>query len=232
MFETKDFFANLDNFEYKEIFSDIESLWDVLPKINSFIETQLQNEDFSKKNEKYENCSIDKNVLICKDVKIEHGASILGPAIIGEGSEIRQGAYIRGNVIIGKNCVIGHASEVKNSIVMNNSNVPHLNYVGDSIIGENVNIGAGIILANFKAGAKDETVFVKNKNKKINTGLRKFGAIIGDNTNIGCNSVLNPGTMIEKNVLIYPLSLISGYIKSNSVIKNIPNLQNKIEGNK
>lgn len=164
------------------------------------------------------------NVLIGEGSIIEAGAYIKGPAIIGRNVTIRTGAYIRENVIIGDNCLIGHASELKHSIVLNNSKTPHFNYVGNSIIGNNVNLGAGAICSNLKYLPYGGDIEVKLGNNKISTGARYFGCLIGDNTKIGCNVVIYPGTLIGKGVITYSSISLRGTIADNSLVKDTNNI--------
>ena len=158
------------------------------------------------------------NVWISKSAKIHKNAEICGPAIIGPNTELRIGAYIRGNVIIGENCVIGNSCEIKNSIIFNNAQVPHFNYIGDSILGYKAHTGAGAITSNVKSDKTLVKVFCCGE--VIETGLKKFGAMIGDCAEIGCNSVLNPGTIIGRNSNVYPLSSVRGYVPPNSIFKS------------
>jgi NDP-sugar pyrophosphorylase family protein len=156
-------------------------------------------------------------ISIGKGTVIEPGAYIIGPCVIGENCVVRHGAYIRGNLLAGNGCVIGHDTEVKNSIFLDKAHAPHFSYIGDSILGSGVNMGAGSICSNLKLDNKN--VFVYYKGERIDTGMRKFGAIIGDNTRIGCNVVLNPGTILGKHVLCHPNLTVGGYITPNSLIK-------------
>lgn len=160
---------------------------------------------------------IDDNVWVCNNVTIDKFSTIIGPCIIDEGTVIRPGAYIRGNVIIGKDCVIGNASEIKNSIIFDSCQIPHFNYVGDSIIGYKAHLGAGVIISNLKNDKSNITI---KDEVVIDTGLRKFGAIIGDNVDIGCNSVLFPGTIVGFNTSVYPLVRLRGIIEENSIVKD------------
>lgn len=153
-------------------------------------------------------------IWVHKSVKLTHGARFQAPCIIDESSEIRHCAYIRGGVIIGKGCVIGNSTELKNCILFDSVQVPHFNYIGDSILGYCAHLGAGAITSNIKC---DKTPVYVNG---INTGLRKLGAIVGDYAEIGCNSVLNPGTVIGKNTTVYPLSCVRGVIPADSIFKN------------
>ena len=169
--------------------------------------------------------NIKGDIAIAKSAKIHPSAVINGPAIIGLDTEIRPNAFIRGSVIIGSNCVIGNSCEFKNVIIFNNAQIPHFNYVGDSIIGYQSHLSAGVITSNLKS---DKTnINIKINDEIINTNLRKMGAIVGDNVEVGCNSVLNPGTIIGKNTSIYPLSSVRGYISENSIYKDKDNVVQK-----
>jgi len=157
-----------------------------------------------------------ERVSIGKNTRIEPGAYIQGPCLIGEGSVIRHGAYLRGNVITGKRCIIGHDTEIKHSILLNDVSAAHFAYIGDSILGNGVNLGAGVKCANYRLDQK--FVPVHALGKKIDSGLKKFGAIIGDHSQIGCNSVLNPGTLVGMRSICYPLLSIMGYIPPDSKV--------------
>ena len=157
------------------------------------------------------------DIWVAKDATVFPSAYIAGPAIIGHKTEVRHGAYIRGKALVGNNCVVGNSTELKNVIIFDNVQVPHYNYVGDSILGYRSHMGAGSITSNVKS---DKTnVCVNLKNKKIETGLKKFGAMLGDFVEVGCNSVLNPGTVIGRNSNIYPLSSVRGVVPENSIFK-------------
>ena len=186
--------------------------WEALPKISEFIielGNKLDKEIYELRGE---------NNWIAKTANIYPTAFIKGPAIIGENAEIRHCAFIRGNAIVGNNVVVGNSTELKNVILFNNVQVPHYNYVGDSILGYKAHMGAGSITSNVKSDKK--LVIVKDDNEKIETGLKKFGAMIGDNVEVGCGSVLNPGSVIGKNTNIYPLSSVRGVVPANSIYKN------------
>ncbi len=170
--------------------------WEILPHINNIIIT------IGKSLSKDEYKEISPNIWIHNTVEIYPTDCILSPTIIGANTKVRHSAYIRGNVIIGNNCVIGNSVEIKNSIIFDNSQIPHFNYVGDSILGYKTHLGAGVILSNQRLDKK--SIFINS----INTNLTKVGAFIGDNSEIGCNSVINPGTILNKNTIIYPLSSI------------------------
>lgn len=195
-----------------DLFSDIEYPFEALPKIKDFI-IELQ-----KRLDKNEFNEISKGVFVHKTAVIAPSASITAPCIIDAGSHVRHCAYIRGNAIVGKNCVVGNSCELKNVVIFDNVQVPHYNYVGDSVLGYRSHMGAGSITSNVKS---DKTlVEVKCSDGKIKTGLKKMGAVIGDCVEIGCNSVLNPGTVIGRNTNVYPLSMVRGYIAENSIYKN------------
>ena len=170
---------------------------------------------------------ISENVWVAKSAKIFSSAYISSPCIIDEHSEVRHCAFIRGSAIIGKNCVVGNSTEVKNSIILDNVQIPHYNYIGDSILGYHSHLGAGAITSNVKSDKS--LVSVRTENGTLETGLRKFGAMIGDFTEIGCNSVLCPGTVIGKNCTVYPLSLVRGCIEENSIFKAPDNIVRKSE---
>ena len=159
-----------------------------------------------------------ENIWIAKSAKIFPTAYIKGPAIIGENAEIRHCAFIRGNAIVGNNPVVGNSTELKNVILFNNVQVPHYNYVGDSILGYKAHMGAGSITSNVKSDKK--LIIVKNGTETIETGLKKFGAMLGDNVEVGCGRVLNPGSVIGANTNIYPLSSVRGVVPANSIYKN------------
>ena len=206
---------NLFNFDETiaaDIFTDIDFPWEVLPKIKDFITglgESLSPDDYDKKGD---------NVWIAKSAAIAPTATINGPCIIGKDTEVRPGAFIRGNAIVGEKCVVGNSTELKNVILFNNVQVPHYNYVGDSILGYKSHMGAGSITSNVKS---DKTlVVVKGKDEQIETGLKKFGAMLGDYVEVGCNSVLNPGTVIGRHCNIYPLSSVRGVIPENHIFKN------------
>lgn len=206
--------SNLYNLEETiagKLFEGAEYPWELLPKISSFI-LELGK---SLPKDRYE--QIQENVWAAKSAKIAPTACINGPAIIDEEAEIRHCAFIRGNAIVGKGAVVGNSTELKNVILFNKVQVPHYNYVGDSILGFKSHMGAGSITSNVKS---DKTlVVVKDGEEKIETGLKKFGAMLGDNVEVGCNSVLNPGTVIGRNTNVYPTSMVRGCIPAGSIYK-------------
>lgn len=200
----------LEELDAREIFEGVKYPWEVLPKIKDFILEYAKTlpEDFEQ---------IDDMVWVGKGTTIEKSALIKGPAIIGYDCEIRHSAFIRGNVIIGNGAVVGNSSEIKNSILFNKAQVPHYNYVGDSILGYKAHLGAGAITSNLKSNGT--AVKIKNCEEVIETGLRKIGAIAGDLCEVGCNSVLNPGTVIGKESIVYPLCSVRGCVPANSILK-------------
>lgn len=203
---------NLEETIAKNLLEKYVYPWEVLPHIEEFI-IELGNKlDSSKYNK------VEENIWIAKTAKVAKTAYINGPAIIGENTEIRHCAFIRGKVIIGNNVVVGNSTELKNAILFNNVQVPHYNYVGDSILGYKAHMGAGSILSNVRSDKK--LVIIKNGNEKIETGIKKIGAMLGDEVEVGCGSVLNPGTVIGKKTNIYPLSSVRGVIPKSSIYKN------------
>ena len=192
--------------------------YEVLPNIKNII-LEIGN----NLNSEYE--KINDNIWVSKTVNIPKTAVINGPCIIDHNAEIRNCAYIRGNVIIGKNSVLGNSCEIKNSILYDNVQVPHFNYVGDSILGNYSHMGAGSITSNIKS---DKTNVTIKGNENIDTKLRKVGAFLGDYVEIGCNSVLNPGTIIGCNTIIYPLTMVRGVIDGNKIVKNNNEIVDKL----
>ncbi|MDE5938464.1 MAG: UDP-N-acetylglucosamine pyrophosphorylase [Lachnospiraceae bacterium] len=195
----------------KEVFTGLTYPWEVLSKIKDFIISLGE----TLPEEKYERR--EGNIWVARNAKVFPSAYIGGPAIIDEEAEIRHCAFIRGSAIVGKGAVVGNSTELKNVILFNKVQVPHYNYVGDSILGYKAHMGAGSITSNVKS---DKTlVVVKAGEETFETGLKKFGAMLGDQVEVGCNSVLNPGTVIGKNTNIYPTSMVRGLIPANSIYK-------------
>ena len=212
---------NLEETIAKDLLETATYPWEVLPKISEFIiklGNTLDENVYDKKGE---------NIWIAKSAKVAPTAYINGPAIIGEEAEIRHCAFIRGNAIVGNGAVVGNSTELKNVILFNKVQVPHYNYVGDSILGFKSHMGAGSITSNVKSDKK--LVIVKNGEERIETGLRKFGAMVGDNVEVGCGSILNPGTVVGRNTNIYPLSSVRGVVKENSIYKNKNEIVEKID---
>lgn len=194
-----------------DLFEGAQYPWEVLPKISAFIlelGEKLDPEEYEKRGD---------NVWIARSAKVAPTAFINGPAIIGKEAEVRHCAFIRGNAIVGEGAVVGNSTELKNVVLFNKVQVPHYNYVGDSILGYRAHMGAGSITSNVKS---DKTlVVVKDGKEEIPTGLKKFGAMLGDCVEVGCNSVLNPGTVVGKNAQIYPVSCVRGVIPESSIYK-------------
>lgn len=203
--------VDLDKTIAKEIFSDVTYPWEVLPLIHDFViklGNTLSEDIFEKKGE---------DIWIAKSATIAETASITGPCIIDEGATLRPGAFVRGNVIVGKKTTVGNSTELKNVILFDEVEVPHYNYVGDSVLGYKAHMGAGAITSNVK---NDKTnVVVKAGETKIETGLRKFGAILGDWVQVGCNCVLNPGSVIGAKTNIYPLNSVRGFVPGEMIYK-------------
>ena len=196
----------------KDLFEGVTYPWEVLPKISSFIlelGASLPEEEYEKRGE---------NVWVARSAKVAPTAFIGGPAIIGKDAEVRHCAFIRGNAIVGEGAVVGNSTELKNVILFNKVQVPHYNYVGDSILGYKAHMGAGSITSNVKS---DKTlVVVRDGKEEIATGRKKFGAMLGNNVEVGCNSVLNPGTVICPESNVYPLSAVRGVVPAHSIYKN------------
>lgn len=203
---------SLDETIAKELLLKFTYPWEVLPHIEEFIINlgkSLPKDEYIEKAE---------NVWIHKTAKVYESAYIAGPAIICKDAEVRHCAFIRGKAIVGEGAVVGNSTELKNVILFNKVQVPHYNYVGDSILGYKSHLGAGAITSNVKSDKK--LVVIKYKNDMIETGLKKVGAMVGDNVEVGCGSVLNPGTVVGKSTNIYPLSSVRGVIPENSIYKN------------
>ena len=193
--------------------------WQVLPEIGKFIlelGATLPEEEYDK---------VADNVWIAKSAEVFPSAYINGPAIIGKNATVRHCAFIRGNAIVGEGAVVGNSTELKNVILFDGVQVPHYNYVGDSILGHKSHMGAGSITSNVKSDKS--LVTISADGEKIETGLKKMGAILGDNVEVGCNSVLNPGTVIGKESNVYPLSMVRGYVPQRSIYKKKGDIVNK-----
>lgn len=206
--------VNLFDFEKtiaKELFLRKEYPWELLPLISDYIMELGATLDLEKFNK------IGDNIWVAKSAKVAPTASLNGPLIIDEEAEIRHCAFIRGNAIVGKGAVVGNSTELKNCILFDCVQAPHYNYVGDSIYGFKAHTGAGVIASNLKADKS--LVTVNFRGEKVPTGVKKFGAMIGDFGDIGCNSVLNPGTIIGRGTNVYPLSFVRSYVESDSIYK-------------
>lgn len=203
---------NLKETLVAELFEGKTYPWEVLPEIGDFI-VKLGN---TLDPEEYEHREGD--IWVAKTAKVAPTACINGPVIIGKDAEVRHCAFIRGKAIIGEGAVVGNSTELKNAVLFNKVQVPHYNYVGDAVLGYKSHMGAGSICSNVKSDK--ELVVVKDGEEKVETGLKKFGAMLGDNVEVGCGSVLNPGTVIGRNTNIYPLSSVRGCVPADSIYKS------------
>lgn len=211
---------NLERTIAKDLFEGLTYPWEALPLIGDFIiklGDSLDPEIYEKRGE---------NIWIAKSAKVFDSVYLNGPLIIDENAEVRQCAFIRGNAIIGKGATVGNSTELKNSILFDEVQTPHFNYIGDSILGYKSHTGAGAITSNLKSDKSLVTVLLDGE--KVETGVKKFGAMLGDNVEVGCNSVLNPGTVIGKNTNVYPLSFVRGYVAENSIYKRLGEIAEKI----
>jgi len=208
-------FLGLTHTEHRVIFENVESVWEALPKIAAYLKFRLKPAINGKLVGKP---FVSNTVFVGKGTIIEHGAMIKGPAWIGENCEIRNGCYIRENVIIGNGVIAGNSCEFKNCLIFDEAQIPHFNYVGDSILGYKAHLGAGVILSNVKLDKTEITVTTPD-GKNVATGLKKFGAVIGDHAEIGCNSVISPGSLIGKNSIIYPGTQWRGVLSDDQIAK-------------
>ena len=208
-----------DTFYLTEFFARHEYPWEMLPGIGELAAKLIENppKGFSL---------LAPGILVGEGVTIHESAVLQAPVILGEGCTVRPGAYLRGNVIAGKGCVIGNSTEVKNAILLDFAQVPHYNYVGDSILGNRAHMGAGAVCSNLKADGLP--VIVRGK-MEYKTGLRKFGAILGDRADIGCGCVLKPGTVIGRNTSVYPLTSVRGVVPANCIVKGASNIVEREE---
>ena len=249
MFKPADLF-DLSQTQHTALFDGCEFAWDALKRLKEYLEKfpNLGPTGFRKllfalnmtgapllypaASDRGHRAWVGRQVLIGEGTVIEDGVTIKGPAIIGKNCEIRHGAYIRENVIIGDNCVVGNSCELKHAVLFNGCQVPHFNYVGDSILGHKAHLGAGVILSNVKSLTGNVTV--ESEGRKLDTGLRKFGALLGDHAEIGCNAVLNPGSVIGRRSVIYPLTNWRGVLPADMIAKNraaievIPRLKSSV----
>jgi NDP-sugar pyrophosphorylase family protein len=209
-----DEYLDLNHTEHRMLFENAPNVWDALKQITSYLQFRLkpaiQGRSVGKP-------FISGAVFIGKGTVVEQGAMIKGPAWIGEGCEIRNGCYIRENVIVGSGCILGNSCEFKNSIIFDEAQVPHFNYVGDSIIGYRGHLGAGVILSNVKLDHSEITI--PGADHPVPTGLKKFGAVIGDRAEIGCNSVINPGSLIGRDSVLYPGTIWRGVVPAGTIVK-------------
>ena len=204
-----------------DIFEGLTYPWEAIPEISGFIlklGSELPEDEYDR---------IGEDIWVAKSAKVAPSAYLHGPLIICPKAEIRHCAFIRGSAIIGSGCVIGNSTELKNCIIFDGAQVPHYNYIGDSILGYKAHLGAGAITSNLKSDRSPVTV--KLDDGRLATGLKKFGAVVGDNVEIGCNSVLNPGSVIGRNATIYPLSMVRGFVPENCIYKKQGELAEKSE---
>lgn len=202
---------NLEETIAKDLFEGAVYPWEVLPKISDFIKklgATLSEEEYEKRGE---------DIWIAKSATVAPTAYIHGPAIIGKEAEVRHCAFIRGNAIVGEGAVVGNSTELKNVVLFNKVQVPHYNYVGDSVLGYKAHMGAGSITSNVKSDKK--LVVVKTAEGNLETGLKKFGAMLGDEVEVGCGTVLNPGSVVGRRTNIYPLSSVRGFVPQESIYK-------------
>ncbi|HUB87574.1 MAG TPA: DapH/DapD/GlmU-related protein [Verrucomicrobiae bacterium] len=214
MFKPADLF-DLAQTEHAAVFDGCEFAWDALKKIEAHITANLKPE---LRNQCEGRAYIGEKVFIGEGTVLEDGVMIKGPAIIGKNCRIRHNAYLRENVIIGDGCVVGNSTEIKNSLLFNGAQAPHFNYVGDSILGCKAHLGAGVKISNFKL--LPGNIFIELDGQPFDTGLRKFGALLGDGAEVGCNAVLNPGSILGRGAVIYPNVFWRGILPANMIAKN------------
>lgn len=209
--KNQDMFSDLSATLAKELFLETIYPWEVLPRIRAFVQSLGR----SLSPDEYDHPAED--VWIHRSAKLYPNIYIEGPTVVGAETEVRPGAFLRGSVLVGEGCVVGNSTELKNCILFDKVQVPHYNYVGDSILGSYSHMGAGVICSNVKS---DKTlVVVRGAGTAIETGLKKFGAILGDHVEVGCNSVLNPGTVLEPYASVYPLSRVRGVVPAGHIYK-------------
>ena len=214
MFRPKSY-LNLNESEHQGLFSDCRYVWDALKRLPDYFQRWKDfNNCATLKGESY----IEENVDIGEGTIVEHGAVILGPVVIGKNCLIRSGAYIRDHSVIGNNCIIGKSVELKYAILFNGCQVPHFNYVGDSVLGHKVHLGAGVKISNYKL--MPSTIKIDYEGERIDTGLLKFGAVLADHSEVGCNTVLNPGSLIGRRSVVYPNVFWRGVLDQDQIVKN------------
>lgn len=214
MFKPADLF-DLAQTEHAAVFDGCNFAWEALRKIEAYLSGRVQP---ALRNKCEGVAFIGDKVFIGEGTVVEDGVMIKGPAIIGRNCQIRHNAYLRENVIVGDGCLVGNSCELKNALLFNGCQVPHFNYVGDSILGHLAHLGAGVVLSNFKSLGRNITVQVDGA--PLDTGLRKFGALVGDGCDIGCNAVLNPGSIIGRGAVVYPNVNWRGHLPANMIAKN------------
>lgn len=219
MFEPAEY-LNLEQTPHAKLFENQKQVWDALKQIASYLQFRLKPAVLG---ELLGKPFISNQVYIGSGTIVEQGAVLKGPAWIGENCHVRSGCYVRENVIVGDGVVMGNSCEFKNSIIFNEAQVPHFNYVGDSILGHKAHLGAGVILSNVKLDHSE--IMVTSEGERISTGLTKFGAIVGDRTEIGCNAVINPGAVIGRDCIIYPMTNLRGVLPSGTIARVASQLQ-------
>ena len=219
MFEPAEY-LNLEHTAHAKLFENQRYVWDALKQIASYLQFRLKP---AVMGELLGKPFISNQVFVGTGTIVEQGAVLKGPAWIGQNCHIRSGCYVRENVIVGDGVVLGNSCEFKNSIIFDEAEVPHFNYVGDSILGYRAHLGAGVILSNVKLNRSE--IIVTDGTERIATGLTKFGAIIGDGTEIGCNSVMNPGAVLGRSCIVYPCTSFRGVLPSGSIVRNQQQIQ-------
>ncbi len=207
-------FFDVGGYAHAEIFANLEHVWDALARLDEYARERATSRIEGRVDE---GAWIVGDVYIASGAVVEAGAMVQGPTLLGPGTVVRHGAYVRGYCVTGADCVIGHATEVKRSILLDGAQAPHFNYVGDSILGNDVNLGAGTKLSNLKNDGG--MVDVESPEGRVSTGLRKFGAVVGDRVQTGCNSVTSPGTLIGPDTLVYANAVLRGYYPAHSIVK-------------
>ena len=213
MLAPADFF-DLSKTRYRDVFEQVDLVWNALTNLPNYLQANVRSLSQGSINSL---AYVDENVCIGSGTVVEPGAVIKGPTIIGDNCEVRAGAYIRGNVLVGDRVIVGHATELKNCLIFNEAEIPHFSYVGDSILGWRTHLGAGAKISNLKVNRSP--IILKIEDKQYHTGLIKLGAILADEVEIGCNCVLNPGTLMGKRTLAYANLSLRGYTPPNSIIK-------------
>ena len=206
---------DLGQTEHASLFDSLGHAWEVLPHIGDYLRDTLR---AAQLGQAHGQAVIEGDVFVGEGTVIEAGALIRGPVWIGRNCHIGHGATLRGNVIVGDGCIVGHATELKNAVLFNGCEVPHFNYVGDSVLGHRVHLGAGVMLSNYRLIRGN--VNVRIASGRLDSGLAKFGALIGDRTEIGCNAVLNPGAVIGRDCLLYPNVTFTGVLPARRLVKN------------
>lgn len=209
-----DAFFDLEGYAHWELLEGADPVWEALNRLDEYLRQALRS---GIEGEVHPGAWVEGEVYVAPGAVIEPGAYVQGPTIIGEGTVVRHGAYIRGSCVIGKACVVGHATELKRVIMLDGAAAPHFNYAGDSILGRDVNLGAGTRLSNFKNDGSVISVSVGDQ--RIATGMRKLGAVLGDGVKTGCNCVLSPGTLVGPQTMIYPNAMLRGVYPGGHIVK-------------